>query len=385
LKRAESKRLTKDEKEKAVLFSLVKSYIMENKPIGSSFLQESSLKDISSATIRNYFSKLEKDGFLEQKHTSGGRIPTYRAYRAFVDMLLENQSPFIDRIENTPKKLDNETKEISNFLKKVLEDLSNKTNLCAFFSCPRFDHDFIQNIKLVKIDDEKIICIVITDFGVIKTETLFTEHNLKDKEIDLLEKFFLWRLSKADKPKKMDEKLLSIAKKFYNEIIIRHVVSYTNSATEEIERTGLSKLFNYEEFEDPKILANGLSIFENSSNLHKILDSCCIENKLTCFIGKELESIDIEVKEVGIIAIPYKINQITAGAIALLGPMRLDYDKLINTLKAYAEYITETLTKSVYKYKISFSKTTSKRKDILLDYEKSLLLDQKTLDNNSNK
>ena len=184
MKRAYKKRFsTKDEKEKAILFSLVESYILENKPIGSSFLKESILKDISSATIRNYFSKLEKDGFLQQLHTSGGRIPTDKAYRAYVDVLKNLDKKNIENIEDIPiDKEKNEQKELFNFLNKCIEILAKKTNLCAFISTPRFDQDFIQNIKLVKLDKEKILCIVITDFGIIKTETLYLEKEISNEK-----------------------------------------------------------------------------------------------------------------------------------------------------------------------------------------------------------
>jgi heat-inducible transcriptional repressor len=377
LKKRYQKRYSKQEKEDAILLSLIDLYIKEGKPIGSNSLKESGLGFVSSATIRNYFAKLEKLGYLTQQHTSGGRIPTYRAYRKYVDNIVSKSSNHIEDFSFLPQDIKQDTKQISNFLHLALENLAKKTNLPTFLSSPRFDQDFIQNIKLLKIDKTKLLCAVITDFGVVKTETLYTDQDLSEKDIKTVENFFLWRIGKSQKPT-IDDKLCAYARHLYNEIIIRHVVSAGNTSIEEIYKTGLSNLLTYKEFEDPSSFAKSLSLFEDEKKIQDLLNTCCLNNKISYFIGDELLSHKINSSDCCVIAIPYKINQITAGAIAVLGPMRLPYKKLLTLLNAYSEYISSVLTSCVYKFKISFSKKNKINTNNYLDYEKSILLEDKS-------
>ena len=371
------KRFSKEEKIEKVLFGLIELYIKEGKPIGSQMLKENGFDYLSSATIRNYFAHLENSGFLSQQHTSGGRLPTDLGYREYIENLLSmsTNSEVFDH-KDLEKNFENSSKEIASFLQKISENISEKTNLTVFLKSPHFDQDFIQSIKLVKIDIEKILCIVITDFGFIKTEVIYTDENLKEKEIKQIEDFFIYKIGKSEKVK-IDEKLKPIARHFYNELIIRHIISFNDFSKENIYQAGLSKLFLYKEFENPKIFSKILQNFENFRNFENILNETCKAGKICYFIGNDLEkNFEISIEDAAIISIPYKINQITAGSIALFGPMRIPYKDLFKILKIFSEKISEILTTTVYKFKINF-KTEKTDEKILLDYEKAKYLEKK--------
>jgi heat-inducible transcriptional repressor len=126
--------------------------------------------------------------------------------------------------------------------------------------------------------------------------------------------------------------------------MVRHVVGYANFSAEDILRTGLSKLLTYPEFSDAACLAKSLSLLEDENQMREILRECCKKNEMTSWITDDR----------AIISIPYRINQVTAGAIALLGPMRVPYRNLFGLMQLFSEQIGRALTDSVYKYKISF-------------------------------
>src|SRR5262249_12482132 len=137
---------------------------------GSNTLKESGFKSLSSATIRNYFSDLEKEGYLHQQHVSGGRIPTEKAIRAYIQHFLSsNEVPknFHEKAESLGAF---DSKEIGHFLPKAVEVVSEILSLPVFMSSPRFDQDFLTEIKLIPIGFERLAALLITDFGIVKME-----------------------------------------------------------------------------------------------------------------------------------------------------------------------------------------------------------------------
>lgn len=352
-KKLSNKRLSKKDKETAILLNLVELYIQTGKPIGSNTLKEDADVDfVSSATIRNYFSKLEKLGYLKQQHSSGGRIPTSFAFRKYVNHCLEEL-----KIDSNDQKLFvkelGECKKVTHFLHRAADLLSELCSGCVFLLSPHFEQDFIQEIKLIKLDENTLLGVLITDFGQIKTETISIEKPLTEAEIKLIEKFLLWRISKAPSPH-LSEALAKSAQKIYNEVMLRHVANYSSSNEAEGYRSGLSKLLLYPEFQDPSVLANTLALFEDFGKIKTLLDESMKLNKLTCWIGEELLGIETNATECSIIAFPYRINHHPVGALAILLPKRTDYPKVFALAELLSNFVSKNLTKCVYKFKIGF-------------------------------
>ncbi len=339
-------RPAKDQRERLVLLGLVELYLQSGKPIGSNTLRENGFDHLSSATIRNYFTKLEETGFLKQQHSSGGRIPTQMAYKLYADTLLVSEQKDVKELRS---KLLKETREIALYLQSTAEILSEASKCTVFLSAPRFDHDLILDIKLTGIDQNRCLCILITDFGLVHTELLYVDKKLSSFTLKRIESYFHFRLKGFDKPTLSPEEEI-LATKLYGELMLRHIVGYTNFSSEDIYKTGFSTLLNYPDFNDASSLAQGLALFENPTHLRSFLQQACTENRLSCWIGEDL----LPASGCTIIAIPYRINQTTVGAIGILGPSRVPYRKLFEILKTASDAVSETLTRSIYKFKISF-------------------------------
>jgi len=351
----------KDKREKSVLLGLVELYLETGKPVGSNTLRENGFDSLSSATIRNYFSKLEEDGLLKQQHSSGGRIPTSSAYRLYAQTHLK--SPLIDEKEHKllRQNIQKETRELAIYLQSVAEKLSEATHCAVFLSAPRFDHDFVLDIKLVGVDSNRCLCVIITVFGQVMTELLYTEQKMSSLTLKRLENFFRWRLTGLDKPTlSPDEETL--ATRFYNEVMMRHLVGSTHFTAEDIYKTGFSKLLAYPDFNDATALADGLGLFENEEALRLLLRECAKAEDLSCWIGGNLHACSA-------LAIPYKINQSIAGSLAILGPNRIPYRKLFGILETASEAISQSLTRSLYKFKITFRHPEA-REYLLLENKK---------------
>ena len=348
-----ARKLPKTDREQAVLLGLVELYLKTNKPIGSQTLQENGFKSLSTATIRNYFNKMEILGFLKQPHTSGGRIPTDKAFRFYADHF---QS--LGFIEDTQEKalktaFTKDSKAIANLIHRAANALSEEAKSAVFISTPRFDQDFIQDIRMISLDREKLLSILITNFGVIRTETIFVEDPIDPIFLRTAEEYCLWRVNKGEKPIFKNESEAKLAQRIYNEMMVRHVVEYANFSIEDIFRTGLSKLLAYPEFNDATSLARSLSLIEDEIQMRSLLRECCKKNALTSWIGNELCPFVPPESECAVIAIPYRINQTIAGAVAILGPTRMPYRNVFGLLQSFSESLSQKLTDSVYKFKIT--------------------------------
>ena len=170
LKQEKRQKSSKEEREYKILQGLIERYIQTGDPVGSNTLKDAGFDDISSATIRNYFANLEKKGYLEQQHSSGGRIPTEAAFRLYANEMYDSRVISSKDEEILQPLRTSESKEITTYLQQAAETLSSMTEFAVFLSAPRFDHDFIADLKLVPIDIHRFLCVLITDFGVINTE-----------------------------------------------------------------------------------------------------------------------------------------------------------------------------------------------------------------------
>ncbi len=337
----------KQEREKGVLLGLIELYLETGKPIGSNTLQSNGFKFLSSATIRNYFAKLEEEGYLEQQHSSGGRVPTNKAYQLYASLISKAEvSPKEDKVLKIA--LQKEMKEVISYLHQAAETLSEVSGCPVFLLTPRLDMDLIQNIRFIPFDKERLLCAISTDFGLLRTEVLHLPVSFSESDATALEDYFYWRLSKKEKPTLTSEKQLKWAQRIYNEIMVRHVAGFSQAIPEEIYCTGLSKLLHFPEFSDPIHLANNLALFEDLVKMNAILSRCMKSSGVSTWIGDELGM------ESAVLAIPYKIGKITVGAFGILGPCRLPYRKLFGLLHSVSEYVSEALSKSVNKFQIPF-------------------------------
>lgn len=346
---------TKSERERAVLLSLVDLYIKAGTPIGSNTLKQYGFEDLSSATIRNYFAKMEEEGYLIQHHASGGRIPTEHAYRLYAHYVKSKGILPKEDLDYLKLALEKEMPEVKTYLQQSLDALSHLTSCAAFMLAPRFDQDYIQDIKLLALDKSRLLTVLLTDFGFVHTETIYCPEEFSPSSIKKMEDYFRSRI-KGQKMEAIDLEgdELKFATATYNEIVLRHIIAYNNFHHEDIYKSGFSSLLTHREFKDISLLSSSLSLFEKNSFIRGLLTDCFRSSDLKFWIGSDLDPYAQNVKGTTLIAIPYYVHNSAVGAIAILGPDRLDYEKVFAALQTFSKMLSTTLTKTLYKFKISY-------------------------------
>lgn len=367
---------SKKERELLVLFGLIDHFINTGKPVGSNTLKEAGFEELSSATIRNYFASLEDQGYLKQHHTSGGRVPTHTAFRLYAT----NNTDSTHLTEFQEKELNGlfqeETREIFYYLQQAAETLSNLCNCSVFLSAPRFDHDYIRSIKLMDLDPKRCLCVMITDFGVVQTEILPIDRKLTAFAIKRIEDYFHYRITGLDQSSHFEEGEEELAAHLYNELMMRYVISYSTFTDEDIYRTGFSKLLAYSEFHEATNLANSMTILENKNALRLLLKECSSTGQLKWWIGEDLKSVTAIAPDATIIAYPYYINNQPVGAIGIMCPSRVDYKNIFGLIQTFSKAISSTLTKNIYKFKITF-RQPNEESQFLVQQEQKLLEDKR--------
>lgn len=344
----------KQQRQITILYGLIELFLSTGRAVGSTTLQEHGFGDISSATIRNYFSKLEELGFLRQQHSSGGRIPTKQGFANYTAAHLDSTNIASEDARVLNDSLANDTKEIVGMLQTSAEALSKVTGHAVLVSSPRFDQDLIIKIKLSSIDDKRALCIMVTDFGLIHTELLYLPYKLSSFAVKRMESFFQSKVTGEDYPR-MYAKEEELASKLYEEIVLRHIIKYSQFTCEDIYTTGLSKLINANDDASSSTLALSLSLFENSSLIKKILDESAKKGSLDCFIGIDrFLPNNTNYDHTAIITIPYFINGKPVGSIAIFGPLRTNYKRIFAILNYFSTHLSHRLSRNLYKHNISF-------------------------------
>lgn len=346
---------SKKEKQKKVLLGLIEHFVAHGRPVGSHTLQETVFPHLSSATLRNYFSELEEEGFLTQQHTSGGRLPTCKAWRFYAKESLEKTL--------LPKSKDQalfsslsfgETKEISKRLILIAEKLSKTLRVPVFFSYPRFDQEYVTSLKFIALDSSTYLIILVTDFGTVKTEVLHLDKKLSSFSLKRIEQYFQWRVSKTtgEPPLSAEEK--EIANTIYQETVLRYAVSHSVISEEEVYRTGFLHLLHLQDEFTTVELAQLFEFLEAKAPMKHLLRATMRKNERIVLVESDLFPYSGTIPKAVVFSQTYSVQRQPVGAFGLIAPLRMSYNKALSLLGAATLAATDFLTKSVYRYQLSW-------------------------------
>ena len=335
-----------------VLLGLVELYIQTGRPVGSQQLQREGFPQLSPATIRNYLAELEELGLLQQQHSSAGRIPSEHGLRLYAHHAAETPLLHPEDRQLLDRCGEHEGRDVGTFLQKVLEALSVGSGCVACGLSPRFDHDFVQSIRLVGIDNQRILVVLITDFGFVSSELVQVEESPGFLALKRLEQALQAKLCGDSKElAALEERDQAIAQQLYSESMLRHIVRYAQFWEEEVTYTGVSRLIQFPEFAQVRALGEGISLLDHPHALRSLLKDCMQDRAPHFWVGSDLP---MDTRECSVLAIPYSMQGHSLGAIGLLGPMRIPYSRLMGLLQHASEMIQTVLTRCLYKHRISY-------------------------------
>jgi len=327
-----------DERKLKILSAIVEEYIVSGEPIGSKALLDKLEISVSPATVRNDMAVLEQMGFLEQPHTSAGRVPTFNGYRLYVDKLMMKNSITTEEKNMIDEMLDFNGLTEEGIVQKASLALAEITK-CATItanSTPKFS--VITKVEVVPTGKRLYVILLITSSGNIKNKACRLEFDLTNEQLDFFTEFMKENLEGLAVDTISDELMekLAVAMGSYM-ITLSPLVSglcelSKDLVAKEVVIKGETNLLACKEFNQNEII----SFLQKKDEFSKLLD----ESFSGLNIKFSEESEDFVINNSSIITSPYLKGGKTAGTLGVIGPMRIDYAKII----PYLEYFTQRIT-----------------------------------------
>ncbi len=326
-----------DERKKKILHAVIRNYLETGEPVGSRTISKYTDLNLSSATIRNEMSDLEELGYIVQPHTSAGRIPTDQAYRLYVDSMMEEKDREIEELKGLL--LETEDK-VDRVLKNVAKVLATNTNYATVVSAPQIKRNRLKFIQLSKVDEHQILAVIVAEGNVVRNEMIQVEEPLSDETIlklNLLLNTHLTGLALEE----INLGMITAMKEqagIHSDIIsnVIDAVAQNIRGEEDLEiyTSGAKNIFKYPELADHEKASELINTFEEKQALAKLATENLSEDKNTgiqVYIGEE--SPIQSMKDCSVVTATYELEEGMRGSIAIIGPKRMDYDKVVSSLK----------------------------------------------------
>jgi len=338
-----------NEREAAILRAIVYEFISTGKPVGSrSFVQKYSFS-ISPATMRNIMYDLELSEYLEQPHTSAGRVPTDKGYRFYVDSLLDTyQLVMNEKVRIREELLSNEV-QMDKIFMSVTRMLSLVSQYTGIALTPKPDFTVVKHIELVSITANEILFIMVTRTGMVIHKKVNISTNLTQDELYKFSKYLTSELGGYSIFEIKNNLIESVRQNSEFEGFIKDLsLDITELALKEEEEPdiyidGIENLLVIPEMVEADRLRGILHRVEEKEHLKGIMEAMRKEEGVFTLIGGEIR--DELISGCSIVASPYKIGNHPVGVIGIIGPTRMDYEKVVPLVDYTGRIVSDYLTK----------------------------------------
>ncbi len=323
------------DRKKLILKTIVEAHIRGGEPVGSKFITESKQLTCSSATIRNEMAELESLGYLEQPHTSAGRVPSKLGYRLYVDTLLEEYAMTAKEIAQINQLMKIKISELDQILDKASKVASAVTNYTGFAIKPRARAVTVTKYEAALIDSHSFILIVVASNGAVKTRNVIVESDIDEHILARLTAALNDLVVGIDAEQISLSVMISLENRLSGDGVLVNTVmkSIYEMLSEldsgELKVSGLDRLLQYPEFADAENLGELLGAFERKDDILDLVSEIDGEN-VNVVIGKEC-SVKV-INNSTLVFKPIRSNGKTVGAIGVIGPLRMDYARVLATL-----------------------------------------------------
>lgn len=333
-------------KDEDILSSVISTFIKTGKPVGSKTLSEDLNKKVSSATIRNVMASLEQKGLLTHLHTSGGRVPTDQGIRYYIDYLLQLSELSEKEFTDIKSKYSENLYNVSDIFKKTSKMLSMLSNCAGLVVAPNMKEMFIKQMEFIQISSSQILAIFVGRDGIVENRIIKTEDDFTYSDLEKINNYcnrafygltIRAAISKLNKEIKVVQreydKLISSALMLSKEL-------FSNLEKRDLFVEGGTTLMKHE-FADFDNMAAIIETLEDKKRLIDLFNRIWKSESVNIFIGAESGYSDIS--KCSVVTSSYKKNGKMLGMLGVIGPMRMDYSKVIPIVDCTAKLVGEFL------------------------------------------
>ena len=336
------------DRDRLILQAVIQDYIRTAEPVGSRSLSKKYLPNLSAATIRNVMADLEEMGFLKQPHTSAGRLPTDLGLRYYVDTILEVKGISDRQQEAINMGISGMSQEAEQLIRHTSRVLSSVSRHVAIVVAPKFSRVVLKQLQFIRLKRQVVLVILVGRSGIIQNRIIELEEDLSQEDLDRLNRYLndtLEGLSISEiKQRIVDE--MRREKSQFDEMLSRalqlsHKVFDEDPEEEDVYIDGQVNLFDYPEFADVEHMKTVFKTFEDKSILVQLLDKTLFASGVQIFIGAENEL--AEMSGCTLIASRYSRGTRPMGTLGVIGPTRLNYQKIIPVVDYTAKLVSRIL------------------------------------------
>ena len=325
------------DRKKRILKAIIRTYMETGEPVGSRTISKDKDLNVSSATIRNEMSDLTDMGYIVQPHTSAGRIPSDKGYRLYVDELMQEKEDEIAEIRNL---MIEKTDKMEKVLKNVARVLASNTNYATMVSVPQYSGSKLKFIQLSRVNELQLVAVVVCEGNVIRNQIIDLDEEMDDETIlklNLLLNTNLNGLPIQDINLGMIARLKEQAG-IHSKLVAKvlDAVAATIHVDEddmEIYTSGATNFFKYPELSDTTRATGLISTFEEKQQLVDLVKERMADDNtgVQVYIGDELPISTM--KDCSVVTATYELGEGMHGTIGIVGPKRMDYENVVNSLK----------------------------------------------------
>ena len=339
-----------DDRKKKILKAIIKTYMETGEPVGSRTISKFADLNVSSATIRNEMSDLTDMGYIVQPHTSAGRIPSDKGYRLYVDELMKEKESEVQEIKDL---MIEKTDKLDKMLKQVAKVLASNTNYATMISVPQYSGSKIKFIQLSRVTPLQLVAVVVSDNNVIRNQIINLDEEMDDQTILKLNLLLNTNLNGVPI---QDINLGMIARLkeqagVHGSVVgtVLDAVADTIQVDEDdmqIYTSGATNIFKYPELSDGEMASRLIGTLEQKELLQELVDdvnSSESSSGIQVYIGEEAPVQTM--RDCSIVTANYELGEGLRGTIGIIGPKRMDYEKVLNTLRNLMTQLDSILKK----------------------------------------
>ncbi len=333
-------------REEKILSSVIRHYVETAKPVGSQVIAQS--MDLSSATVRNVLLELENKGYLTHPHTSAGRIPLDLAYRFYVDRLMQARSLNVREKQLIEQEYEKTKDEVENLMRHTAKILAAMTRLAGLAVYHTPQEISLDHVKLIAIDSRKVMVLLVLGNGLLKEELVHLDAPVKLKEVARIGQLLNSRfkgmglveirgalLKEAESVKNARLDILEAALK-----LIDGALRYEY---DQIHLEGASRLMEQPEFRNVEMMEKVLRLVEEKEPLAQCFNRSWNRTGLSVEIGRELS--EQSLRGFSFVHLPYTLKGRVVGAVGVLGPTRMAYDRVAGIVDHLAKFLEDTFSR----------------------------------------
>jgi len=339
------------ERSREILRWAIYRFVATGKPVGSRKIARRSRERLSAATVRHIMADLEEMGYLRQPHHSAGRVPTDKAYRFFVNCMLErhNISPRDRQIIDRDLVPDDNAEHLMARTSQILSKVSN--NLGIVLS-PPISRVALQHIQFVKLADRRILVVLVSKSGIVQNRVICPDEDFSQTNLDQAGRYIVQHFK--DKTlleiKALIVQMIHQERALYDDLMKRVIMLSTQTFSEvpddaqaPIYLEGASNLIKSPEFSDINRMRLLIETIEEKSRLASLISRCIQGDTQEVRITIGAENALPGIEDCTLITSPYVVDERTQGSLGILGPTRMEYARAISVVEYVAKLFGRVL------------------------------------------